>query len=419
MSDVYLTIAYILAYIGLIATTFYIVNIFMYYKKIVPPKNSEKEKTTIIIPAYNEEKSIARTIESALSLDYKKENLEIIIVDDGSRDKTYEIAKRFESEKSPIVKVFTRENGGKGSALNFGIEKANGEIIVTMDADTFVQPDVLKKINGYFYNKEVMCVCPSMRIHEPKSILQRIQQIEYYLGVFLRKSFASMNAIHITPGAFSAYRKSFFEQHGGFEVGNLTEDMELALRIQNKKKVIENVPDAIVHTIAPAKFRELLFQRRRWYAGLIKNLWNYRPLFGPKKGPLGAIVLPMAIITIMASITLTPYLVLKTLSKVRAELLDMNSINFQFNGLFEINKFTLERIFILLFSSKIFLLTILFISLLWCYMMFAKKNMKYSEGVKINFFLFAFFYSILFSFWWIVSLIYVAFNKKVAWRSGK
>jgi len=417
MPDFYIILAYILAYIGLIATSFYIINIFLYYKRKIIPKPTDKKKVSIIIPAYNEEKSIAKTIESALSLEYNKENLEIIVIDDGSRDNTYEIARKFESSNNPKIFVFTRKNGGKGSALNFGIERASGEIIVTMDADTFVNPNALKIMMGYFENKEVACVAPSMAIYSPKSMLQRIQQIEYYMGVFLRKSFASMNAIHITPGAFSAYRKSFFEDYGGFDENNLTEDLELALRIQSKQKVIENAPDAVAYTVAPAKFKELMFQRRRWYAGLIKNLWIYRKLFGIKKGPLGAVVLPVAVSTIALSVTLTSYVLIKTILRVKREILDLNSINFQFNNLIELNKFTLERLFFTLFGSKIFILSVLFLTLLWFYMIFSKRAIKYKEGIKINFLLFSVFYSILFAFWWVVSGIYVLFNKQILWRS--
>ncbi len=236
--EFYTILVYILAYIGLFATSFYITSMIKHYRKPEPLPKDDKT-VTIIIPAYNEEASIARTIQSALELEYPKDKIEIIVVNDGSKDKTYEIAKKFEMARGIRVKVLTKPNGGKGSALNFGIKHSKSEIIVTMDADSFARPDSLRRMVGYFYSKDVMSVTPAMGVHNPKGILQRIQQIEYYLGVFLRKSFSTINAIHITPGAFSAYRREFFLKYGGYDERNITEDLEIALRIQSKNYIIE------------------------------------------------------------------------------------------------------------------------------------------------------------------------------------
>jgi cellulose synthase/poly-beta-1,6-N-acetylglucosamine synthase-like glycosyltransferase len=175
-------------------------------------KSSKKMERTdlsvsIIIPAYNEEKSIVRTIDSAVNLDYPRKNMEIIVVDDGSKDSTYSLAKEHidflrKKYSSLNIKVFTKKNGGKGSALNLGIEKCSGEIVVSMDADTFANPDAIKKMMGYFYNEEVMSVTPTLAVYQPKTIWQRVQHIEYYLGTFLRKSFALLNAMHVYSRSF-------------------------------------------------------------------------------------------------------------------------------------------------------------------------------------------------------------------------
>jgi cellulose synthase/poly-beta-1,6-N-acetylglucosamine synthase-like glycosyltransferase len=328
------------------------------------------------------------------------------------------IAKKM-AMKHSIVKVLTKLNGGKGSALNMGIKNASGEIIVSMDADSFVQKDALKRMVAFFDNEKVMAVTPSMGVYKPRGILQRIQHIEYYMGVFLRKSFATVNAIHITPGAFSAYRKSFFKRYGGYDVGNITEDLEIALRIQDKHYIIENSPKSVVYTVAPATFRELLIQRRRWYTGLIKNLWNYRRLFGLKKGPLGALVLPVAVSTIFLSVVLTIYIVIRSLNKVRDELLSLRSINFQFQNAYELNYYAVKQFLFQLLSSPVFLMGFLFIFLLSFYMFFSRKQMKFHESIKIDFFFFVTFYGFLFAFWWIVSFLYVLFNRKIEWREEK
>ncbi len=414
----YYNLVYIAAYIGLFATCFYMLSLFRYYKKKKLIKG-ELKSVSIIIPAYNEEKSIAKTIESALSLDYPAKMLEIIVVNDGSKDNTYNSAKKYESDKRVRVRVFSKENGGKGSALNYGIKKARGEIIVTMDADTFVEPSALSKMIEFFSEDRVMSVTPSMGIYQAKNIWQRIQQIEYYMGVFLRKAFASTNAIHITPGAFSAYRKAFFDKYGGYDEHNITEDLEIALRIQSHNYIIENASKAAVYTIAPKSFRELLVQRRRWYVGLTKNLWSYRKLFGFKHGALGVIVLPVAVITVIFSIFLTVYSLWRSISIIQNELITLSSINFHFNNSLELNYFVLQRLFYNIFSQPVFLIAFLFVFVIAFYMYFSRREMRYKEGIKVSFALFLFFYTFLFTFWWIISFIYVLFNRKVVWRESK
>ena len=123
-----LVLIYISVYIGLVATTFYIIS---YNKDKVKKKqlftDDELLSVTVVIPAFNEERSIGQTIESIAASDYPKGKLEIIVVDDGSKDKTLEIAKKY---RSKIIKVYTKPNGGKGTALNYAIKKAKGEIIL-------------------------------------------------------------------------------------------------------------------------------------------------------------------------------------------------------------------------------------------------------------------------------------------------
>lgn len=415
LTEIHIFLIYTLAFIGLFGTSFYILSLFSFYK--TPVKLSSEIKTvSIIIPAYNEEKSIVKTIKSALSLNYLKDKFEIIIVDDGSEDNTYALAKKYESATHPIVKVFSKKNGGKGSALNLGIKNSKSEIIVSMDADTFVEKNALTHMVAHFYNDRVMAVTPSMGVYNPKNFLQKIQQVEYYMGVFLRKAFATVNAIHVTPGAFSAYSKKFFDKYGGYDENNITEDLEIALRIQNKGYIIENAPDAVIYTMSPLNFKELLVQRRRWYVGMIKNLWNYKELFGYKKGALGLVVLPIATITVILSIVLVIYLVIDALMNLKNELIMLNSVNFKFRNPFEIDKYILENFFHNIFSQPVFLISFLFLFLIGFYLYFSRKKMKYTESLKFSFLFFILSYSFLFVFWWIVSIFYVVFDKKVVWR---
>jgi len=369
---------------------------------------------SIIVPAWNEAKGIANTIKSILEIDYPKDKLEVIVVDDGSNDDTYKIAKQYESSRVRVFKL--DRNSGKFAALNMGISKSKGEIIVTTDADNlYVQKDALKHMVAYFQDPEIMCVAPIIAIHNPKGILQRVQQIEYLLGVFLRKAFASMNAVHITPGAFSAYRKSFFEKYGGFRRGHLTEDMEMALRIQYNNFRIENSTKAVVYTTAPRKFNALLKQRNRWYTGLIRNLLDYRKVFSLKYGMMGFFVLPVAISTVLLSILLTSYVVVNSLLEFKKELILLQSVHFDIFST-HINKFFIERYLFLMFSDPFVLFFIGFIMILVGYMLYAKTKVKKHSKIKLSIIYFIFLYSFLFAFWWIISAFYAVFNRKVNWR---
>ena len=411
-------VIYTSIYIGLVATSFFVLSFFSNAKKSKSLyTDNELPTVSVLIPAYNEEESVAPTLDSILAVDYPKDKLEIIFIDDGSKDGTLRVAQRYIKKG---IKVFHKENdptGKKGSAMNFALKKAKGEIVVSMDADTFVDPKSLKQMVRFFKNPEVMCVSPGITIHNPRNLLQRIQYMEYLMGLFLRKAFASVNAIHITPGAFSAYRKSFFDKYGGYEEGNLTEDLEVALRIQANHYIIENSPDSPVYTIAPNKFKDLLIQRRRWYVGLMRNTWNYRKIFFNKEyGDLGMFVFPIAWISIFFSVFVTIYLFFKTLFEVQKEIGFLRSINFDLGSILNVNSYFLERWVFLFFSNPVIIFIFFFMVIIGMYLIYAARNLGKIQGWQINLPLFFMFFAILFGFWWTLSIIYAIFNKSVSWR---
>ncbi|MEX0920393.1 MAG: glycosyltransferase family 2 protein [Candidatus Pacearchaeota archaeon] len=403
---------YIAIYFGLFTTAYYLLS-FVGQKRSVERVSEKKlPSVTILIPAHNEEDNIKKTVESALELDYPKDRFEIIILENGSKDKTYEIAKEMEGRH---VRAISLKEGGKANALNYGTKLAKGEIIITMDADTYAEKDALKNMIYRFTDDEVVGVASSMVIHNPKGFWQRIQKIEYLIGVYLRKAFKNMDAIHITPGAFSAYKKSFLIKHGGFDVGNITEDLELSLRIQYLNLVTECADDAVVYTKAPDTFRDLLIQRRRWYAGLSKNLWKYKGLFSKKYGELGLIVLPVAVMTVLFSIIITSWLTVTTLINLKNQIDLLFSVNFDVFSLSAINKFVFERFFIMFFSNPLSWFTLILLLSIIFYLYFAKGRVKKYSSTVVSFTLFTVFFGMLFAFWWIVSLFYAIFVKKISW----
>ncbi len=139
----------------------FVVNVFIliflehrdHYKER-PKDTGKRPMVSIIIPAYNEGLYIANCLKTVLALDYPADKLDIIVVDDGSKDGTYKIAKGFESANAnapPSLRVFTKKNGGKGAALNYGIARAKGEFIATMDADSYLSPGVVKSDVPFLY----------------------------------------------------------------------------------------------------------------------------------------------------------------------------------------------------------------------------------------------------------------------------
>lgn len=276
------------------------------------PKNKKTElepipSVTIIVPCFNEEKTVAKTVQSLLELNYRKDKLFVYVVDDGSADKTAEAVKPFLSDSR--VKYFYKENGGKHTALNLGIEKAETELVGCLDADSFVSKNALLAAVKEFLEPEVAAVTPAIKVHEPKNIVQYIQETEYTLSLILRKLLASINAQYVAPGPFSIYRRSIFNIVGEFKQAHNTEDMEMAMRLQMHRFKIGNAFDAEVYTVVPSTLRALLRQRLRWTYGFIRNAFDYRfMVFRKKYGNIGMFSIPAAFISIIAVLYFAFYL---------------------------------------------------------------------------------------------------------------
>ena len=258
----------------------------------------------IIVPCYNEAATVGATCESLLALDYPKDKLEIILVDDGSNDETPSAMAAFAN--NPQVKIIRKENGGKHTALNEGIAVTSAEFFGCLDADSFVAPDALRQIIHSFTSPRVAASTAAMSVHEPSNLLQHMQNAEYTFGITLRHALASVNGIYVTPGPFSLYRRSVIDEIGGFRKGHQTEDLEMALRIQHAGYEIENSPRARVYTKAPTTVPKLVKQRTRWTTGFLRNAFGeYRGLIGSKKhGALGTLVLPLGLVSILSGVAL-------------------------------------------------------------------------------------------------------------------
>ena len=257
-------------------------------------------KVAIIVPCWNEQDTIGGTVNSLLALDYPKDKLEIILVNDGSTDNTKEVMDAYVG--NPQITVIHKENGGKHTAINLGIEHAkDAEFVGCLDADSFVAPDALREIIGSFDSPKVAAATPAMSVFQPKNMLEQMQNAEYIIGIAARHALSAVNGIYVTPGPFSFYRRSVIEEIGGFRHAHQAEDMEMALRMQRAGYEIENAPRARVYTKVPRSVPKLIKQRTRWTTGFLRNVMtDYRDLVGnPKYGTLGLMVLPLGFVAIV------------------------------------------------------------------------------------------------------------------------
>jgi cellulose synthase/poly-beta-1,6-N-acetylglucosamine synthase-like glycosyltransferase/peptidoglycan/xylan/chitin deacetylase (PgdA/CDA1 family)/spore germination protein YaaH len=259
------------------------------------PKSASLPPVSIIVPAYNEEVTALKTIKSLLSTEY--ETFEIIFVDDGSKDNTYDMVYAAYGD-DPRIMVLTKPNGGKASALNFGITHARFDFVVCIDADTQLKNDAVHHLMTYFTDEEIGAVAGTVKVGNETNIITLWQSIEYITAQNMdRRAFDLINSITVVPGAIGAFRKSAVFQAGGFTYDTLAEDCDLTMRILKKGYIIKNCAEAIAYTEAPETLGALLKQRFRWSFGVIQSFWKNRSaLFNKKYKYFGMVGMPNILI---------------------------------------------------------------------------------------------------------------------------
>jgi cellulose synthase/poly-beta-1,6-N-acetylglucosamine synthase-like glycosyltransferase len=287
-------------------------------------KPSYYPTTTILVPCWNKAKTLGATVESLLALEYPKDKLSILIIDDGSTDGTYEAAQQF--AHNPQIKILQKKNeGSKYSALNFGIANSESELVGCLDADSFVAPDaLLEVIKRFESNLEIMAVTPAMKVHHPKNLLELMQAVEYAFGIFCRKMFDNLSALTVLPGPFSIYKREVFTKIGTFRKAHHTEDMEMAFRMHANGLRIANAHTALVSTKVPTSLGALVRQRIRWSRGFLENARDYSYMFfNPRFGHLGFLALPLGFAAFLAGIYSAVFMVYTFASAAIKNMLDM------------------------------------------------------------------------------------------------
>jgi len=256
-----------------------------------PPLADDEPFVTVLVPAFNEERVIARTINCLLESDYT--NFEIIVIDDGSHDQTSAVvSQEFASE--PRVRLLTKTNSGKANSLNYGLQFAQGNIIVALDADTIFDRHAIRALALRFADERLGALAGNAKVGNRINLITRWQALEYITAQNLdRRAFALLDCITVVPGAVGAWRRELIEAAGGFAEDTLAEDQDLTLAIRRLGYRIGYEESAIAWTEAPDTVKTLAKQRFRWSYGTLQCMWKHRSaLFRPSQGALGFIAMP-------------------------------------------------------------------------------------------------------------------------------
>lgn len=254
---------------------------------------------SIIVPAYNEEVNAVSSLNNLLKQDYP--NFNIIFIDDGSKDETYQRVCDALSQNDK-VKILTKPNGGKASALNYGIMQTNAEYVVCIDADTKLYPNAVSLMMLHFLDengdKSLGAVAGNVKVGNQRNLLTKWQSIEYITSQnFDRMAYANINAITVVPGAIGAFKKAAIDDAGGLTTDTLAEDCDLTVRILRAGYTVGNENRAIAMTEAPEKTKQFIKQRTRWSFGVMQTFWKHRDtLFNKNYKGLGLWAMPNILI---------------------------------------------------------------------------------------------------------------------------
>ncbi len=294
-----MSIAFIfIAGILLVSARALIIGVLALVEKFRPAPQDHPEykpHVSVLIPAYNEEAAIVDTVGAALASNYP--HLEVLVVNDGSTDRTAALVQR-NFGHDPRVRLLMQPNRGKPTALNHGLAEASGEILISIDADTIVDPDAIPRLVRHFADPKVGAVAGNVKVMNRNKWLTRWQALEYITSQNLEKrAFDLLNCIPVVPGAVGAWRTDLLRSAGGFSGETVAEDTDLTLTIRRDGWKILYDEDAIGRTEVPDTMDALVRQRFRWTFGTLQAVWKHRDVTGkPRYGTLGWVAIPNALL---------------------------------------------------------------------------------------------------------------------------
>jgi len=408
LTIVYLTYSFIAFYFLFLFILIYIPNRKEFFSY---PKITKEYSLSIVVPCYNEEKSIAGTIQALLDSDYK--NLKkIIVVDDCSTDNSYKIIKQFAKKYPRVMALKTPKNTGKASgSKNYGAGFVKTELIGFTDADSYPKKESIKKMIGFFDDKKVGAVTSSVFVKKRTKFIEKLQSIEYKIIVFSRKLLGFVDAIYVTPGPLAIYRKSAYDKVGGFDESNLTEDIEITWHFVSKGYSIAMCTQSKVYTVAPDTFREWFNQRIRWNVGGIQTINKYKKAF-LKTGMLGSFILPFFVFSWILGIFGLFILAYRVFRRFIVQYLSATySIQTQ-TAVLALREINLTPSILIFFGVAIFILSISFTAIALLYSKENKKEFK-RHGLQ-DIIAYMFIYLLAYPILLIVS-VYKFFKGKHSW----
>ncbi len=313
----FFTIVYLVYLFLALFLFFFFILLFVYFGNSMfhSPKYTKPFSLSIVVPCYNEGPHIRNCVEALLKSDYpglKK----IIVVDDCSKDNSYEIIKQLAKEYPQVMAVQTPKNTGNASgSKNYGSQFVTTELIGFTDADSYPKPDAISKMIGYFDAPKTAAVTSQILVQNRKNLLEKLQAIEYKIIAFTRKLLDPLDSIYVTPGPLAIYRKSVYDSLKGFDDNNMTEDIEITWHFLSQKYKVAMAFDAKVYTTAPSTFKEWFVQRNRWNIGGIQTVLKYRRDF-LKNGMLGFFVIPFFVTSAVIGLIGTAILIYRFMQTV-------------------------------------------------------------------------------------------------------
>ncbi|MCD6575925.1 MAG: glycosyltransferase family 2 protein [Nanoarchaeota archaeon] len=405
----------VLIYFMLYSSIFWLLLYFEKKKSLSEdPKPKRFPLVSIVIPVYKGDKKevIKKAISSALSLSYPKK--EIILSWNGPKTDAYKLCEKLANENKNVKLVYTPKKG-KAAGMNEALKHIKGELFCCLDADSFFHKDALEHMVGYFEDPKIGAVTSSMKVFNPKTIVQKIQWVEYIFAIYLRKLSSLIDCLYVVPGPGSMYRTETIKKIGGFDENNLTEDMEIAFRLLDNGYKIKNSLNAFVDTIAPSKFIGLLKQRIRWYTGFYDNVKLYRHmLFNPKAGMLGIFMLPLSIVWVGIILYSIAILIKSVVTKAVFDLTILSIIGLDLDVLISIIKRTLvfQPTYLTWFA---FVLSFIGIYVIYLGLKMSKEKAEVTHKYP-HYITYLLFYSILVGVFWISTLGYIVARSKLKYR---
>ncbi len=276
-----------------IAIYFLLITLLLYFKNkdklFFSPLMTRAYSISVLIPAYNEAKTIEKTIKALFAIDYPNIK-EAIVINDGSRDNTLDIVKSL-MPLYPNLKIINKKNSGKADSLNTALKFCKAELIVVLDADSYPAPDSFSKMVGFFDDARVGAVTLTCTPKNLDTFLGKIQAIEYKVIAFTRKLLEYIDSIYVVTGTSGMYRKKALEDIGGFDTTNITEDIEATWHLIHNGWKVKMAMNANIYTEVPTKIKPWYSQRRRWALGGLQCISKYKSSF-LKKGMLGIFIVP-------------------------------------------------------------------------------------------------------------------------------